>query len=77
MFQVAVLSAQVLNRGKDHKIVRCVMITAQRVTDSAERRSKHHIRAREDDMPSESKKKTDRSAISEMKAPFATRLRTS
>ena len=70
MFQVAVLSVQVLNTGKDHKIVRSVTITAHRVTDSAERRSKHHTRAREDDMPSESKKKTDKSAISEMKAPF-------
>ena len=35
--------------------------------ETAEHHSKHDLRAREDDIPSESKK-TDRSAISEMKA---------
>jgi ribosomal protein S13 len=36
---------------------------------SAEHRSKHHVRATEDDIHSESKNSTDRSGISEMKAP--------
>ena len=34
-------------------------LTAHRVTDSAEHHSKHHVRAREDDMPSESKRKQE------------------
>ena len=37
------------------------------MTGSGEHRSKYHVRATEDDILSESKKKADMSAISEMK----------
>ena len=76
MLQVAELSVQTLNRGKGHKVVRSVTVyqystmypTADHVMDSGEHCSKYHVRATEDDILSKSKKKADRSAISEMKA---------
>ena len=76
MLQVAELSAQTLNRGKGHKTVRSVTVyqysttypTAHRVTDSGEHRSKYHVRATEDDILSEIRRK-DRIAISELKGP--------
>ena len=77
MLQVVGLSIQTLNRGEGHMIVRSVMVyqhstthpTAHRhrVPDSGEHRSKYLARATEDDILSESKKKADMSAISEMK----------
>jgi len=74
MLQVAEVSVWTLNRGKGHKIVRSVTVyqysttyaTANRVTDSGEHRSKYHVRATEDDILSEIRRK-DRIAISEMK----------
>jgi len=71
--QVAGLSAETLNRGKGHKTVRSVTVyqysttyaTADHVMDSGEYRSKYHVRAAEDDIVSKSKKKADRSVISE------------
>jgi len=73
MLQVAELSVQTLNKGKGHKVVRSVTVyqysttypTADHVMDSGEHRSKHHVRAAEDDILSKSKKKADRSGISE------------
>ena len=73
MLQVAELSVQTLNRGMGHKAVRSVTgyqysttyPTVDRVMDSGEHRSKYHVRAAEDDILSKSKKKADRSAISE------------
>jgi len=75
MLQVAELSVQILNRKKSHKVVRSVTVyqysttypKAHHVTDSGEHRSKYHVRATEDDILSEGKKKADKSAISEMK----------
>jgi len=46
--------------------------TAHRVTDSGEHRSKYHVRATEDDILSEIRRK-DRIAISEMKGAFLRR----
>ena len=65
MLPVAELSVQTLNRGKDHKIVRSVMVyqysttypTAHRVMDSGEHCGKYHVRATEGDILFESKKK--------------------
>ena len=67
----AVLSVETLSRGKDHRIVGSLMVypTAPRVTQPAEHRSKHRVRTTKNDIPYESKKKTDRGAIREMKMP--------
>jgi len=73
MLQVTELLVQTLNRKKGHKVIRSVIVyqysttypTANRVMDSWEHRSKYHVRAAEDDILSKSKKKTDRSGISE------------
>ena len=71
--QVAELSVQTLNRGKVHKIVRSLIVyqysttypTAHRATDSGDHRSEYHVRATEDNILCESKKKANRSAVSE------------